>query len=96
MTRHSAAGPYYPAHSRGRLTPDAILNVRFRAAGGLRGGVDPNDVQSFITRVADDMASLYRELAEVHAENHRVKAALAAWQKEQAPAPDYGAHRRLR
>ncbi|WP_170047389.1 hypothetical protein [Couchioplanes caeruleus] len=53
-------------------------------------------MRSFITRVADDMASLYRELADVYAENHRVKAALAAWQSEQTPAPDHGAHRRLR
>lgn len=96
MTLHSALGRSYPVHSRGRLTPDAILTVRFRAAGGLRRGVDPNDVQGFVTRVADDMASLYRELAEAHAENHRVKAALAAWQSEQTPAPDHDACRRFR
>ncbi|WP_199513322.1 hypothetical protein [Nucisporomicrobium flavum] len=43
----------------------------------------PEEAQRFVDQVADDMASLYEELAEVYAENHRIKAALHAWQAEQ-------------
>jgi len=76
-------GAGYPARGRGRLTPEAVRQVRFRRARGLRG-LNPEDVRYFVAQVSEDMASLYGELAEVYAENHRIKAALRAWQSEQA------------
>lgn len=58
--------------------------VRFHLASRLRRGISAHEVLRFVVQVADDMASLYQELAEVYAENHRLKAALHAWQTEQA------------
>ena len=84
MTGRHAAGATYPAHSRGRLTPDAVRATRFRPVSRLGRGVEPEEAQRFVDQVADDMASLYDELAEVYSENHRIKAALHAWQAEQA------------
>ena len=72
-----------------------LLAIRFTPASRLRRGVSVQDVRRFVAQVADDMASLYGELAEVYAENHRIKAALHAWQAEQAES-DYESHHRLR
>lgn len=95
MTGRHIAGRTFPARSRGRLTPDAVRAVRFASESRLRRGVSVQAVRRFVAQVADDMASLYGELAEVYAENHRIKAALHAWQAEQAES-DYESHHRLR
>jgi DivIVA domain-containing protein len=70
--------------TRGRLTPEAIHKVHFRRSPSLLGGLSPDDVETFVDQVAADMASLYRELATVYAENHRIKTALHDWQSRYA------------
>lgn len=85
-------GAGYTVRGRGRLTPEAVRRVRFRRARGLRG-LNPKDVDYFVVQVSKDMASLYGELAEVYAENHRIKTALRAWQSEQARHASSGCDR---
>ncbi|GAA4939143.1 DivIVA domain-containing protein [Actinoplanes utahensis] len=83
-------GGGYPVRDRGRLTPDAVRRIRFRRSDGLRRGLKAEDVRHFIDQVSEDMASLYDELAQVYAENHRIKAALRDWQsKHGAPPTSY-------
>jgi DivIVA domain-containing protein len=59
--------------------------VRGRQFTITRRGLDPEDVNSFLDRVATDLASVYAELASSQEESVRIKNALREWQSRQAP-----------
>lgn len=65
-----------------RLRPWQVRQRRFATTWR---GLHPAEVATFLDRVANDLASLYTELAYVHEENQRIKDALRCWQSSQAP-----------
>jgi DivIVA domain-containing protein len=68
--------PLRPWHVRGR---------RFGFARLGRRGLDPDEVQGFLDRVADDLHQVYAELAASQDENLRIKTALRQWQSLHTP-----------
>ncbi|GAA4704109.1 hypothetical protein Prum_022120 [Phytohabitans rumicis] len=67
-----------------RLGPHQVRNAVFARAPRRRGGVDADEVRTFLDRVADEMARLYGEVASARGETERIKAALYAWQSAHA------------
>jgi DivIVA domain-containing protein len=77
-------GSAYRSRAYAPLRPWQIRGRRFRYTGFGRRGLDPDDVQEFLDRVADDLASVYAALAASREEADRVKNALKQWQSQQA------------
>jgi DivIVA domain-containing protein len=78
--RRSGARQYRSA-SCGPLRPWQVRNRLFTIT---RHGLDPDEVDAFLDRVADDLAGVYAELARSREETARIKNALRQWQTEQA------------
>ncbi|MFI6758972.1 DivIVA domain-containing protein [Micromonospora sp. NPDC050417] len=78
-------GTHYRSASCPPLRPWQVRARRFRTVGWFgRGGLDPDEVQEFLDRVATDLNSLYDDLAASRDETIRVKAALRQWQSRQS------------
>ena len=75
------------------LLPWQVRERRFRPTRFGRRGLDPEDVQEFLDRVADDLATIYAELGTSRQETSRIKDALRRWQSEQAERRNAGAFR---
>jgi DivIVA domain-containing protein len=74
--RSASYTPLRPWHVRGR---------RFHTVGRFgRRGLDPDEVQEFLDRVATDLNTLYADLARSREETVRIKQALRQWQSRQA------------
>ncbi|MFK3981746.1 DivIVA domain-containing protein [Micromonospora sp. NPDC050397] len=69
------------------LRPWHVRNQRFLPARLGRRGLDPEEVQVFLDRVADDLHRVYAELATSREETVRIKNALRQWQSQHAPHP---------
>jgi DivIVA domain-containing protein len=79
------AAPAYRSASYVPLRPWQVRNRRFNLVRFGRAGVDEAEVTAYLERVADDLAALYAELAEVREQNYRIKDALRRWQSQQTP-----------
>ncbi|WP_329107786.1 DivIVA domain-containing protein [Micromonospora sp. NBC_01699] len=78
-------GAHYRSRAYAPLRPWQVRGRRFRRVGWFgRRGLDPDEVQEFLDRVATDLTSLYDELAKSRDETIRVKAALRQWQSRQS------------
>ncbi|TDB78245.1 MULTISPECIES: DivIVA domain-containing protein [unclassified Micromonospora] len=66
------------------LLPWQVRQRRFRPARFGRRGLDPDEVQAFLDRVAGDLDAVYQALRESRLETARIKDALRRWQSEQA------------
>ncbi len=77
------AGTEYRSSSYVPLGPWQVRGRRFSTA---RRGLHPEEVATFLDRVANDLARVYAELARSQEENRRVKDALRQWQSRQAPS----------
>lgn len=89
MLGRNSAGRLYATVGGRRATPYTRLRpcqVRQRRFATTWRGLHPVEVASYLDRVADDLTSLYKELAYVHDENQRIKEALRRWQSSQAPS----------
>ncbi|MEU5940684.1 DivIVA domain-containing protein [Micromonospora sp. NPDC047548] len=74
------------------LLPWQVRERRFRPTRFGRRGLDPDEVQLFLDRVASDLDVAYRALRESRSETARIKDALRRWQSEQAQRADAGRH----
>lgn len=79
---YAVVGAHQPT-TQVRLRPWQVRQRRFATTWR---GLHPAQVAAFLDRVANDLASLYKELAWVYEENQRIKDALRAWQSSQAPS----------
>jgi DivIVA domain-containing protein len=66
------------------LRPWQVRDRRFRLARVGQRGYDRAEVREFLTRVAEDLAAVYAELARSQQETARIKDALRRWQSAQA------------
>ncbi|MFI7077879.1 DivIVA domain-containing protein [Micromonospora sp. NPDC049903] len=66
------------------LRPWQVRERRFRTTRFGRRGLDPDDVQEFLDRVADDLAAVHDALGNSVREAVRFRDALRQWQSEQA------------
>jgi DivIVA domain-containing protein len=71
-----------PGDRPDRLSPQQVRAVTFTAAPRRRGGLHPDEVYTFLHRVADEMTRLHQELAAATDDAIRVKTALHQWQVE--------------
>lgn len=65
--------------------PLCAQRLRERQFTQVRRGLDPDEVRSFLHRVADDLVDLRAELDRTRAENDQVKRDLRAWQSRFTP-----------
>ena len=79
--------------TRGRITPGHIRTQRFSTR---RRGLDPDEVHAYLEAVAEELATLSRQLVLAMQENDRIKRALRDWQSRHGrlarihpPAPGY-------
>ncbi|MFB9545353.1 DivIVA domain-containing protein [Micromonospora sagamiensis] len=70
------------------LLPAQIRDRRFRRARLGRRGLDPDDVQRFLDRVALELADAQQAAERARQETTRIKDALRRWQSEQARTRD--------
>lgn len=82
--RANGAPTRYRATAHRPLWPSQVRQQRFPLTRFGRRGLDPQEVQEFLSRVAGDLAAAYDALAQSRDETHRVKEALRRWQSEQA------------
>nr|MDT0661389.1 DivIVA domain-containing protein [Micromonospora sp. DSM 115978] len=88
----SAPNPYRST-SRVPLRPWQVRNRRFALTRRWRRGVEPVEVHQFLSRVADDLATLYAQLQRTHDENIRIESALRQWRSRQSPpTTNQGSH----
>ncbi|GAA3738245.1 hypothetical protein GCM10022225_21500 [Plantactinospora mayteni] len=82
------AGSHYPpvAHPPVAYPPLTAGQIRFQRFSGVRRGLDPEEVRTFLYRVADEFAEVRAELARTRTENNRIKSALRDWQSRYRPA----------
>lgn len=82
-----------PGGRAGRLRPQDVRDATFAEASRRRGGLDPEQVHTFLGQVADEMTRLHHELDAAMTDAVRVKNALHQWQVQHAatcsqqPAP---------
>ncbi|MCN0178020.1 DivIVA domain-containing protein [Salinispora arenicola] len=76
------AGGHYRSAARWPLSPGQVRGRQFTPA---RRGIDPTEVELFLSRVADDLAALHAELGRTRDENVRIKRALRDWQSRFTP-----------
>nr|WP_245675318.1 DivIVA domain-containing protein [Micromonospora halophytica] len=81
-------GGNYRSSSYVPLLPWQVRQRRFRLTGYGRRGLDPEEVQLFLDRVAGDLDTVYQALRESRLETARIKDALRRWQSEQARRAD--------
>ena len=65
---------------RGPLTPDGITALALPRTRPGRRGYQVDDVDVLLHRLAYELGERSRQLAEVRAENRRIKNALRSWQ----------------
>ncbi len=65
---------------RGPLTPDWIVALILPCSRLGRRGYQIDDVDALLHRLAYELGERSRQLAEVRAENRRIKTALRSWQ----------------
>jgi DivIVA domain-containing protein len=70
--------PTPTSHRTRRITPAQIRTRRFRTRRW--GGLDPDEVHAYLEAVAQELATLSRELIITVQENDRIKHALRDWQ----------------
>ncbi len=75
-------GGHYRSAARWPLSPGQVRGRQFTPA---RRGIDPTEVELFLSRVADDLAALHAELGRTRDENVRIKRALRDWQSRFTP-----------
>ncbi|MGW1059873.1 DivIVA domain-containing protein [Micromonospora rubida] len=68
------------------LLPWQVRAQRFRSAPVGRRGLDPQEVQEFLDRLAGDLAAVYDALAESRRETSRIRIALCHLRSGQANA----------
>ncbi|RIW44694.1 DivIVA domain-containing protein [Micromonospora endophytica] len=73
----------YRSAVRPPLRPWQVRGWRFRACRFGRRGLDPDEVQEFLDRVADDLAAVYDALGNSVQEAVWFRDALRRWQSEQ-------------
>ncbi|MEH1128875.1 DivIVA domain-containing protein [Micromonospora sp. CPCC 206061] len=73
-----------PGGRAGRLRPQDVRDATFTAAPRRRGGLDPEQVYTFLRHVADEMSRLHHELDAAMTDAVRVKNALHQWQVQHA------------
>jgi DivIVA domain-containing protein len=73
-----------PGGRAGRLRPQDVRDAKFAAAARRRGGLDPDQVYTFLRPVADEMSRLHHELDAAMTDAVRVKNALHEWQVQHA------------
>lgn len=78
-----ATGIYHAAAARPPLTVGQIRTHQF---SGVRRGLDPTEVRSFLYQVADELAEVRAELSRTRTENNRIKRALRDWQSRNRAA----------
>jgi DivIVA domain-containing protein len=83
--RRNSRSTTYRSTAQLPLRPWHVRNQRFGPTRLGRRGLDPDEVQVFLDRVADDLHQVYAELAASRDENVRIKNALRQWQSLQAP-----------
>ncbi|WP_405105597.1 DivIVA domain-containing protein [Micromonospora sp. NBC_01405] len=66
------------------LLPWQVREQRFRPTQFGRRGLDPQEVQEFLDRLAGDLAAVYDALAQSRRETSRIKVALCHLQSERA------------
>ncbi|MGA3562131.1 DivIVA domain-containing protein [Melissospora conviva] len=66
------------------LLPWQVRHRRFSPTRWGRRGVDPAEVDAFLQRIADDLTTMYAQLANSRDETLRIKDALRDWQSRQA------------
>lgn len=89
LTRSGKPGPQYSTVGEYRSAsylPMRPWQVRGREFTISRRGLDPDEVATFLDRVADDLGSIYAELARSREETARIKDALRRWQSSQVPS----------
>ncbi|MEU8260441.1 DivIVA domain-containing protein [Micromonospora sp. NPDC048999] len=76
----------YRSHNalRGPLTPDGIAALTLPATRLGRRGYQVDDVDALLHRLAYELNERSRQLANVRAENRRIKDALHSWQSAEA------------
>lgn len=84
-TRPPNAGRYpdvggYQVTGHPRLSAAQVRERQFNLVR--RHGLDPDEVQRFLHRVAAELAAARRELAYTREENDRIKRALRSWQSQ--------------
>ncbi|MEU6208215.1 DivIVA domain-containing protein, partial [Micromonospora musae] len=82
MTQRTDQGSATPHRSTAytSLLPWQVRERRFQPVGLARRNLDPDDVYTFLDRVAGDMAAIYAALAASRRENAVIKDALRRWQ----------------
>lgn len=73
-----------PGGRAGRLRPQDVRDATFAAASRRRGGLDPDQVYTFLRHVADEMSRLHHELDAAMTDAVRIKNALHEWQVQHA------------
>jgi len=81
-TRPPNAGSYYRSAAHPPLSAGQVRAHRF---AGSRRSLDPDEVHTFLHRVANELAAVRTELARTRAENARIKDALRDWQSRFTP-----------
>ncbi|WBB78243.1 DivIVA domain-containing protein [Micromonospora sp. WMMD882] len=82
--RTNGATTCYRSAAYRPLWPSQVRQQEFRPTRIGRRGLDPQEVQEFLDRVAGDLAAMYDALAQSRHETDRIKDALRRWQSEQA------------
>ncbi|WP_396888390.1 DivIVA domain-containing protein [Micromonospora craniellae] len=75
---------YYRSAACPPLRPWQVRGWRFGAARFGRRGLDPDEVQEFLDRLADELGAVYDALGNSVEEAARCRNALRRWQGEQA------------
>lgn len=76
------AGGYYRAASYPSLSEGQVRDRQFPVS---RRGLDPEEVRTFLHRIANELTALRGELARTHDENIRIKNQLRDWQSRFTP-----------
>ncbi|MFC0006966.1 DivIVA domain-containing protein [Micromonospora siamensis] len=82
--RTRGPGANYRSSAYLPLLPWQVRERQFRWTRLGRRGLDPDEVQTFLERVAGDLAAVHDALRESRLETARIKEALRRWQSEQA------------
>lgn len=73
-----------PGGRAGRLRPQDVRDARFAPAPRRRGGLDPEQVYTFLRHVAEEISRLHHEVDAAMTDAVRVKNALHEWQVQHA------------
>ncbi|MER7164864.1 DivIVA domain-containing protein [Micromonospora sp. NPDC000207] len=85
LGRHRQAdGAVYRARNYVPLVPAQVQGWRFGRTPLGRRGLDPDDVQNFLDRIAVELTDAREAAERARQETRRIKDALRQWQSEQA------------